>query len=364
MRLHTSEALAKLRLEESPIHPIYVAAEPGYQRNFSRDSFTYGLLAEDAEALEAQVAFSFNHQGVKRDPHSGEEPGKIHHEWPGIAYRDKETTYNGCDSTALTLLATAKLAEMGKTELLRTYGANIESALEYIYSHTRADNLFNEDPSLAEADRFALRVTYWKDSVINNGSEEPQYPVVYTLPHFQNAAALKAIGRVMERPELIQKADNMEQAGINRLWLDGHFVTAITANEVIDPPSSDSLHALYYIDPSSEPLPHDAAQAVEEYMIPLETMYGYRSGIPVNGNSDTYHTGYVWPHEQAFLHSAAERYKLERAKVVAQRVVSYCNSDRNYWELVDAENGSKQGNRLQLWVIGAIHYFNTTAIRS
>ena len=48
-------------------------------------------------------------------------------------------------------------------------------------------------PSLAEADRFALRVTYWKDSVINNGSEEPQYPVVYTLPHFQNAAALKAI---------------------------------------------------------------------------------------------------------------------------------------------------------------------------
>ncbi len=355
----SSEALAKLRIAESTIQPIYKAAEPGYQRNFSRDSLTFGILADDTEALEAQIAYSFKHQGDKVDSHTGEEPGKIHHEWPGVFYRDEETTYNACDSTALTLLTIARLVEMGKPELLSIYGPNIEAALGYIHNHIGPDGLFREDPSLAGADRFALRVTYWKDSVINGEQEEPAYPIVYTLAHFQNAAALKAIGRVMDRPNLTQTADDMEQAGINRLWRDGHFVTAITANEVIDPPSSDSLHTLYYIEPTSEPLPSDAAEGVEEYMELLETAFGYRAGIPVNGGSDTYHTRYVWPHEQALMHAAAKEHRLMRAQEVARRVVSHCNSDGNYWELVDADDGSRNGNRLQLWVIGAIHYFNT-----
>ncbi|MEX0881746.1 MAG: hypothetical protein WEC17_01420 [Candidatus Saccharimonadales bacterium] len=363
MSLHAPEALVKLRIVESPIQPIYKAAEPGYQRNFSRDSLTFGILADDAEALEAQITHSFKHQGNKVDPYTGEEPGKIHHEWPGVFYRDRETTYNACDSTALTLLAIARLVETGKPELLSTYGPNIEAALEYIYSHTGLDNLFREDPSLAGADRFALKVTYWKDSVINGGQEEPAYPIIYTLAHFQNAAALRAMGRVMNRPNLIQTADDMEQAGINRLWLDGHFVTAVTANEVIDPPSSDSLHALLYIKPASESLPSDAAEGIEEYMRPLGTTFGYRAGIPINGNSDNYHTKYVWPHEQALMHAAAKEHRLMQAQEVARRVVSYCNSDGNYWELVDAEDGSRNGNRLQLWVIGAIHYFNATAGR-
>lgn len=363
MSLHTSEALAKLRLVESPIQPTYIAADPGYKQNVSRDSLTYGFLADDEEALLAQLVFSFRYQGVKKDPYSGEEPGKIHHQWPGVVMRDKETTYNACDTTALTLLAAAHLAEMDHPEVLSAYGPNIEAAIEYVYSHTGSDNLFREDARLAGAEEFALRVTYWKDSVINSHNEEPAYPIAYTLPHFQNAAALRAIGEVMNRPELIQKSAEMEQAGISRLWRDGHFVTAVTANEVIDPPSSDSLHTLHYIGAASEALPSDTAEAVEEYMTGLETNYGYRAGIPMNGNTDVYHTANVWPHEQALMHAAAVEHRRMRAQKVARRVVGYCNTDGNYWELIDAEDGTKRGNPLQLWVVGAIHYFNTTEDR-
>ena len=361
MNIHTSEALAQLRIVDSPIQPLYKAAEPGYPRNFTRDGLTFGILANDPEALEAQVAFSFAHQGTKKDPYTGEEPGKIPHEWPGVVYRDRETTYNACDTNALTLLAITSLVKMGKPEVLSIYSPNIEAALGYIDSHVGPDDLFREDPSLAGADKFALKATNWKDSGVNGEKEEPNYPITFTLPHFQNTAAKREIGRVMNRPDLTKKAQDMEWAAINRLWLDGHFVTAIaTDQEVIDPPSSDSLHTLYYIDPTSESLPRDAAEAVEEYSIDLETPFGYRAGIPVNGISDTYHTGNVWPQEQAIIHSAATKHKRERPKAVARRVVPYCNSDGNYYELVDAENGSKKGNRLQLWVIGAIHYFITT----
>src|SRR5690242_4963430 len=83
---------------------IYQAADPGYTANFSRDSLTYALLAEDLRALRAQVEFSARHQGRRRDSETGEEPGKIHHECPGVQMRGLWTTYDACDTTALFII--------------------------------------------------------------------------------------------------------------------------------------------------------------------------------------------------------------------------------------------------------------------
>ncbi len=73
-------ALAALRYRDG----LYQAGIPGYTSNFSRDGFTYGLLANDLDGLRAQLRFSARHQGRKADPETGEEPGKIHHELPGV----------------------------------------------------------------------------------------------------------------------------------------------------------------------------------------------------------------------------------------------------------------------------------------
>lgn len=358
MKLTAPDALDRLRVNGSN---LYRAADPGYPGNFSRDSFTHALLTDDKDTLLAQVDFSSRHQGTQKNRFTGEEDGKFHHEiipegLRGVQFGedDYETIYNACDNDALYLLAVKRLVEMGEVQVLSTYRPNIEAAIGYIYNHLQ-DEVFYEDPAHCGGDKFALRVTYWKDSVLNWHIEEPTYPITYALPHFQNSAALRAIGNVMNRPELIEKGKSMEQAGVERFWRDGHFVTAIDGNQdIIDPPSSDSMHALYFVDPNE--IPPDTAKGIETYMESLETKAGYRTGIPVTDSKDVYHTKYVWTHEQAILHAAARLHKLLRAQEVAKRVVPYFNG--NFPELIDAEDFTQQGNKVQLWAVGASIYFN------
>src|SRR4029077_16515885 len=133
-------ALAALRHRDG----LYQAGIPGYTSNFSRDGFTYGLLANDLDALRAQLRFSARHQGRRADPGTGEEPGKIHHELPGVKQDGLWTTYDACDSTALFLLAVAHVATHGGDDLQRRYRTNIERALEYLQSHL-IDDVFHED---------------------------------------------------------------------------------------------------------------------------------------------------------------------------------------------------------------------------
>src|SRR5690554_308240 len=130
----SKNALQKLAADQPN---LYYAALPGYARNFSRDSLTYGLLADDIHALEAQVAFCANMQGSKADPITGEEPGKVHHELPGVEMRGKLTTYTACDTTALFLLAIARLAKRGNRTVLDEHQAAILRAVQYILSHIR-----------------------------------------------------------------------------------------------------------------------------------------------------------------------------------------------------------------------------------
>lgn len=222
---------------------LYMAAYPGYLGNFSRDSIIYGMLAGDRQALCAQIEFSAKNQGKNNNPINGEEPGKIHHELPGVILDNKSTAYNACDTTALFLLAIARLHESGDNKILNKYSKNIESAICYIKSHIR-NGLFFEDPAICGASQYALRVTYWKDSQINNSDAESCYPIVYSLAHFQNTAAVEAIGRVLGNHDLLNFSNQMIEKGFERLWQDDHFIVALDGNGIeIDPISSDSLHS-------------------------------------------------------------------------------------------------------------------------
>ena len=147
---------------------IYQAATPGYAANFSRDSLTYALLAEDFRALRAQVEFSARRQGRRPDPETGEEPGKIHHELPGVRMRGLWTTYNACDTTALFVIGMNYLASRGDRSIAQRHRRSLERALEYFHAHLDGD-VFYEDTKQCGAERFALKVTYWKDSELNVG---------------------------------------------------------------------------------------------------------------------------------------------------------------------------------------------------
>lgn len=343
------------------------AADPGYPANFSRDGLLNALLAGDTDMLAQQIYVSAYFQGKHNNLDTGEEPGKIHHELNitdngvvDVSVRGRSTAYNACDTTALFLSSIARLYATGDHSVLGRYQGHITKAIGYIKRHVGADGLFYEFPSGGTdgTGSFGLRVTMWKDSRLNNEHrEEPTYPVVYSQVHFQSAAALRDVGLILEDNSLITYADAMTRAGIDRLWRDDHFVSAVDGGGDIDAPSSDSLHSLLYILPNM--LPSDYAAKVETYMVQLETPAGYRTGLPVH-NGDDYHTRYVWVHEQALLHVAAKLHGLGRAMDVSSRVVQFYGGV--YPELIDPRRSyATAGNELQLWGIGTQAYFEHRA---
>jgi glycogen debranching enzyme len=339
---------------------LYHAALPGYKANFSRDSFTYGLLADDLPALVDQLEFSARHQGSRSDPETGEEPGKIHHELPGAELRGLRTTYNACDTTSLFVVALNHLAHRGEVRAVRLHRENLERALEYLLDHLY-DDVFYEDTRQSGAERFALKVTYWKDSELNigGGTREPAYPVAYALAHFQCQAALRAAARLTGAPELRERASAMVRRGFELFWRGDHFATAVLGDgTVVDTPSSDSLHGLLFLRPSD--ISHDDAERIVGYSEQLATGVGYLSGLKQAENRDEYHTRWVWAHEQALLHAAAKRHGLPGAELVTERVIP--TLDDGFPELIDPETGAPGGNRVQLWSIGAHVYFQRVRV--
>jgi hypothetical protein len=344
----------------------YEAADPGYKSSFTRDSLISMSLRGDPEILESQVEYSALRLGKVQNPLTGEEPGKAHHELPSVTTENGlDTAYNGCDTTAELLRSIAVLAETGHSDVLDKYASVINESVEYIVRHVNTKGLFEEDPKYAGVTaedgrerKFGLKVTDWKDSELNReGSRQPNYPIVYTLAHFQNAEALQRIGKVTDNEMLTDYASHMIAAGLEYLWAGDHFITAVDGDGIVDPPSSDSLHALLHISPSE--LPYDYAQKIEQYSKQLETPAGYRAGIPVTSDVDIYHMK-VWTHEQALLHAAAKKHELYRSQEVARKITSFIFPQEDIFpELIDPGTLEPDGNICQLWAMGAYLYFQS-----
>jgi hypothetical protein len=239
----------------------------------------------------------------------------------------------------------------------------VTAAVDYVKRHVTEDYLFAEDPRIVQATSYSLRVTYWKDSILNNPDREsPAYPIVYTQAHFQNAEALQLIGEATGDKSLVALASEMFAAGMGRLWAEDHFVTAIDQKGVIDAPSTDSLTSLLHIPP--ELLHEDVTASVETYMEQLETDAGYRAGIPEVTGRDGYHTDMVWTHEQALLHRAAHKHGLLRAQAVAERIMDYFEPEEVYFpELIDAATLVPAGNRVQYWSVETYKYFHERGVQ-
>lgn len=339
---------------------LYSAAE-GYPSNFFSDTAIAGELAEDDKMIAGVFEFGARNIGTTYDSHTGEEPGKVFHELPGVELNGYNTAYSRGDTTALFLIAAARLAKTQYAYLIEQNRGAIDLATSYVLSHLKEDDIFYEDPSMCGAERFALSVTNWKDSKMNDPvSPEPIYPIAFSLMHFTNAAALREIGMVVEDNDLVKLGNKMTEAGIQKFWNDDHFVTAVDGtNRVVDPPSSDSLYSLRYIEPSQLPSGSNHAKRIQSYMQQLETAAGYRTALPALGlpaGHDEYHTRYVWTHEQGMLHKAASKHNLIEAQEITTRITEFFGGC--FPELVDPiENYAPAGNKNQLWAIAIYAYF-------
>jgi len=340
--------------------PVYNAGIPNFRHNFSRDSLMAGLLMNNEKVLREQLRLSSEIQGRESDPLTGEEFGKIHHEYPGVKLNGRLTSYDACDTTALYLIGMeAYLSLTGDLPFIRGHRRNIERAVEYIVTHTN-NGLFWEDPAFCGASRFALKVTYWKDSQLPHEKEEPKYPIVYSLVHFQNARALQSAAQLLDRPGLLSLAKTMVKAGLDTLWTGESFLVAVDRDMPIPGPSSDSLHILAYLDPEDPEIKKMAAR-VEMSSRSLETLCGYRSASEdlTSQMKDQYHSGAsVWVFEQAIIHYGGKKFGLPRVQRVSRRVRPYLDTDPEILGFDHHGEIIKIGCDPQLWTIAAKQYFD------
>lgn len=359
---------------------LYHAGRPRFPRNFARDSILSALLVQDMRRLRSQLLFSARHQGRQANAVSGEEPGKIPHEWPGVQLGARTTHYAACDTSALFIIGVHRLlANRGRghhgdeavdgkrggddvagddgevdddddehQRLLR----HVDLALDYILSHVQGpasglDGLFAEDPALAGADGFALPVTYWKDSdhhmtclktkhdnTDSRRQSAKDHRVVYTLAHAMNLCAVRCAAELLtrRRAELLNLATRM-RTGLQTLWdaPKQRFLLAKTAHCNVSALASDSLQALFFLSSrAAGPGTRSAGvggidlqaawtTSIERSSQGLETDIGYftEAGASVVAG---YHTMNVWPFEQALIHAAARKHGLQHAAAVASRM--------------------------------------------
>ena len=213
---------------------LYNAGLPNFPKNFARDALISAILMQDMPMLRDQLISCAGRQGWKSDPISGEEIGKIFHEYPPETRRGCTTEFNACDTTALFLIGCEWYLELtGDDRFIVNLTSEIELATEYIRAHIDQD-LFYETPSLCGNDRFGLRVTYWKDSfLLDRIDGEPSYPIIYSLAHIQNFSGLRSAGRLLKSARILDEAARMH-AGLAGIFDEqsGEFIIGMIVMEL------------------------------------------------------------------------------------------------------------------------------------
>lgn len=318
------------------------------------------LLAEDTEMLASIIAIAAELQGTKIDPFTGEEPGKIFHEYPGVVINERSTLYAASDTTALFLLAIHKYEELtGDRSYRDTYRSAIEVAAAYIHSHIKDDGLFWEDPKAWNSDHGALKVTYWKDSeILDREGGVPAYPAVFTLAHIQNLAGMRAAYALTGNTGLLRTIDAMKQ-GIHVLYdpAVGQMMIAKDQAGPLFAVSDDFLHGLYYLEPGD--LSEQELTSIDTTAAILTTLYGFRTNSPDKCDLNSrYHSCSLWPFEQGFIYQGCKKFGLTDLAAVAQGVVGLLDTYHEYY-LLDNEGKivQKSGNPEQLWTWAVARFF-------
>lgn len=365
--LNPLTALEKLAFNVSKI-TLYSAGLPRFPANFTRDSILSAILLKDPVMLRDQLVFCALLQGTKKDPVTGEEPGKIFHENPAKRIHELSTNFNACDTTALFLIGHEEYLQMtGDEDFIRRQKKYLEKATEYILAHL-VNNLFVENPKYCGAKRFALKLTYWKDSQVPDRIDGiPSYPAVFTLAHVQNMRALISASRLLYAQDLFNTASQMKRH-LTILYNEkrGIFHSGVDQRGFFPGTSSDNLHMLYYLMPGD--LSEPRIDHIVDKMQLLETPIGY---MTLNRDEEwlkddiTKHEGYhsnsVWPFEQAFIHLAAVKFKLRKVIEISYRMRQKLIALKTFPELFIMKNAQAvaKGANVQLWTVAARVYFDS-----
>lgn len=357
-----SELKVEAEVESTKLHLYNAGLKSGTKRFglFARDLLISAFILGDLDFLKETLKFALLTQGQRKVSTTGEEPGRVIHEYEEVSLRGLKTQYNASDTTQLMLIGLGKYYRTTKDkEFINNWEGSINLAVNYLLSHIKED-LFWEDPSFCNADRYALRSTYWKDDKLP-GREYPDYPVAYTLVQaltvlaFREASKLdKELNLEADRARLNNVADKISNSIFTTLW-DNTLDFPLIAKDKrggISGISSDGLHILAYLQPDD--VPEAKLEKILRGALSLETPYGYRTYAPrqFEYSPHNYHLGSIWPFEQFFIGQAGLIHHREELFSKSTRALEALNK-YSFSELFgwDGKKLEPLGCDLQLWTV-------------
>jgi len=326
---------------------------------FPRDLLTACLMLGEPALMHEAIAFSVATIGRERNPRTGEEPGRVLHEWNRVERNGYLSHYNAVETSQLLILAASQYLQLAEIDcsVLSGWADGLRQAGTYLLRHIDS-GLFWEDPHHCRATRYMAYATYWKDSHLP-GRRSLAYPVAYTLVQAQTVAALRSMVSLESEFQLGFQGEHLERlasqmihAMWERLWDPQTDFPLIALDKDVRIPgiSSDALHMLAYL--QKEDVPKRRLQAILKGAGQLETPYGYRTYAPRQPEyaPDSYHLGSIWPYEQFFIAKGALLHGLEEILDHSLRIIDGLEM-HGFPELLvwDGETLTAGGCDLQLW---------------
>lgn len=378
---------------------------------------TYTLI-KDQKILDICLSSLFNLlklQGKEINKESGEEPGKIIHEYrtsnyerlinraqPWYVYPDGILrNYDSVDSTPLTLIALHKVNELTKGQYLESFKPHVVSGLRWIldYGDKNGDG-FIDYTFYDDREYGGLHVQSWTDSVASLKAIDGSFPEYPIAP-----CELQALTWVCLRlwsatfldhpisPELVKRSqlikskfkdayifnDPLTSRPFIAQALDGkgEAITTITANPAF---------FLWPVGPEGETLAGEYVPSIVERLM-MPDMFHPKGGIRTmsttaityNSTRHSYHNGSFWPmiNGVAYLGFVSHGFK-EQAKKLLDATLEAIDFFKTPIELYIIENNEyleyisytgKLGCRYQAWTAAALmamlatdRAYNTTTI--
>jgi glycogen debranching enzyme len=308
----------------------YAAGVPWYAALFGRDSIiaSLELLAFDPAMAEETLRLLAARLGTRVDDEHDEEPGKVVHELRRGELAVRELTplaryFGTVDATPLFLCLLCEHADWtGSLALFEELRPQVEQALRWIdeFGDLDGDGLL-EYRCRSTA---GLANQGWKDSwdgVLDEHGDPLVAPIALVEVQGYVVAAKRRLGRLFElggnaaRGHALREQAARVARDLERFWLAdrGFYAMGMDAHKR---PSralaSNQGHLLWAL-----AVPPERATAVRDALMRPEAYSGW--GVRTLGEGERafnpvgYHTGTVWPHDNALFAVGLRRYGFDQA---------------------------------------------------
>jgi glycogen debranching enzyme len=324
-------SLLDLRLLVSDLdgHRYYAAGVPWYATLFGRDSIITALqtIAFDVEMAEHTLRVLAGLLGDRLDDEHDEEPGKVLHELRLGELAAAELTplaryYGTVDATPLFLCLLCEHADWtGSLDLFHELRGPVDQALRWLddFGDLDGDGLLEYRRRSSDG----LDNQGWKDSwdgVVDEHGEPLHAPIALIEPQGYAIAARRQLARLFELDGDAARASELRDAGarlagaLERFWLEdrGYYSMGMDGDKR---PSralaSNQGHLLWAL-----AVPPERAAAIANALMSEGSYSGW--GVRTLGaherafNPVGYHTGTVWPHDNALIAAGLRKYGLDK----------------------------------------------------